>query len=153
MPCTRIMMKARVLSASISALLITAAPALAQEAARTPTDLDQLTVTGDRGVDPSLTILPVQVLTGDELVHRRKGGLGETLEGLPGVHLDNFGGGASRPVIRGQTLPRIEVLSDGANLFDAASVSPDHAITTDPMLLEAIEIICGPAAVCMAAVP
>jgi len=141
------MMNTRVLSASISALLITAAPALAQETSRTPTDLDQLTVTGDRGVDPSLTLLPVQVLTGEELVHRRKGALGETLEGLPGVHLDNFGGGASRPVIRGQTLPRIEVLSDGANLFDAASVSPDHAITTDPMLLEAIEIIRGPAAV------
>jgi iron complex outermembrane receptor protein len=63
------------------------------------------------------------------------------------VHLDNFGGGASRPVIRGQTLPRIEVLSDGANVYDASSVSPDHAIATDPMLLEAIEIIRGPAAV------
>jgi len=91
--------------------------------------------------------LPVQVLTGDELAHRRKGGLGETLAGLPGVHLDNFGGGASRPVIRGQTVPRIEILTDGANLFDASSVSPDHAITTDPLLLDTIEIQRGPAAV------
>ena len=91
--------------------------------------------------------LPVQVLAGDELAHRRQGGLGETLAGLPGIHLDNFGGGASRPVIRGQTLPRIEVLTDGANLFDVSSVSPDHAITTDPLLLDAIEIQRGPAAV------
>lgn len=91
--------------------------------------------------------LPVQVLSGDELAHRRQGGLGETLAGLPGVHLDNFGGGASRPVIRGQTLPRIEILTDGANLFDVSSVSPDHAITTDPLLLDAIEIQRGPAAV------
>ncbi|WP_347304552.1 TonB-dependent receptor (plasmid) [Croceibacterium sp. TMG7-5b_MA50] len=91
--------------------------------------------------------LPVRVLSGDELVHRRQGGLGETLAGLPGVHLDNFGGGASRPVIRGQTLPRIEVLSDGANLFDVSSISPDHAITTDPLLLDAIEIQRGPAAI------
>lgn len=90
--------------------------------------------------------LPVQVLSGDELAHRRQGGLGETLAGLPGVHLDNFGGGASRPVIRGQTLPRIEILSDGANLFDVSSVSPDHAITTDPLLLDTIEILRGPAA-------
>jgi len=93
------------------------------------------------------TPLPVIVLTGDELAHRRRGTLGETLDGLPGVHMDNFGAGASRPVIRGQTLPRIEILSDGANLFDVASVSPDHAIVTDPMLLDAIEIQRGPAAV------
>jgi len=63
------------------------------------------------------------------------------------VHLDNFGGGASRPVIRGQSVPRIEILTDGAPLFDASSISPDHAVTTDPLLLDAIEIQRGPAAV------
>jgi iron complex outermembrane receptor protein len=103
-------------------------------------------VTG-RSLDKESTALPVQVLAGEELAHRRQGGLGETLAGLPGVHLDNFGGGASRPVIRGQTLPRIEILSDGANLFDVSSISPDHAITTDPLLLDAIEIQRGPAAI------
>lgn len=90
--------------------------------------------------------LPVAVLSGDELANRRQGGLGETLAGLPGVHLDNFGAGASRPVIRGQTVPRIEILSDGANLFDVSSVSPDHAIATEPLLLDAIEVLRGPAA-------
>lgn len=105
----------------------------------------EIVVTG-RSLEAEENALPVQVLAGDELAHRREGGLGETLAGLPGVHLDNFGGGASRPVIRGQTVPRIEVLTDGANLFDVASVSPDHAITTDPLLLDAIEIQRGPAA-------
>lgn len=90
---------------------------------------------------------PVTILAGDELVHRRQGTLGETLNGLPGIHLDSFGAGASRPVIRGQTVPRIEILSDGANLFDASSVSPDHAIVTEPLLLDAIEVIRGSAAV------
>lgn len=104
-------------------------------------------VVNGRSLDRVETPLPVQVLAGDELAHRRQGGLGETLAGLPGVHLDSFGGGASRPVIRGQTLPRIEILTDGANLFDASSVSPDHAITTDPLLLDAIEIQRGPAAI------
>lgn len=109
---------------------------------------NDIIVTGHSlGGDESEAALPVQVLSGDELARRRHAGLGETLTGLPGVHLDNFGGGASRPVIRGQTLPRIEILSDGANLFDASSVSPDHAIATDPLLLEAIEIQRGPAAV------
>lgn len=107
----------------------------------------QIVVTGESLSGPDAdSALPVQVLSGDELAHRRQGGLGETLAGMPGVHLDNFGGGASRPVIRGQTVPRIEILTDGANLFDVSSVSPDHAITTDPLLLDAIEIQRGPAA-------
>lgn len=105
-----------------------------------------IVVTG-RSLDKESAALPVQVLSGEELAHRRQGGLGETLAGLPGVHLDNFGGGASRPVIRGQTTPRIEILTDGANLFDVSSISPDHAITTDPLLLDAIEIQRGPAAI------
>ncbi|MGD8177007.1 TonB-dependent receptor plug domain-containing protein [Marinimicrobium sp. ARAG 43.8] len=88
----------------------------------------------------------MQTLSGDELAHRRQGTIGETLGGLPGIHMDNFGGGVSRPVIRGQTMPRIEILSDGAALFDASSVSPDHAVTTDPLLLDAIEVVRGPIA-------
>lgn len=108
---------------------------------------DVIVVTGRSLSTPDLMPpLPVQLLSGDDLAHRRQGGLGETLAGLPGVHLDNFGGGASRPVIRGQTVPRIEILSDGANLFDVSSVSPDHAITTDPLLLDEIEILRGPVA-------
>lgn len=109
---------------------------------------DAIIVTASRSLSqPDLpTAIPVQVLSSDELAHRRQGGLGETLAGLPGVHLDNFGGGASRPVIRGQTVPRIEILTDGANLFDVSSVSPDHAITTEPLLLDGIEVLRGPAA-------
>ncbi|HEX8406470.1 MAG TPA: TonB-dependent receptor [Duganella sp.] len=108
---------------------------------------NRVVVTASRGTEVLPAMTPSQTLSGAELVHRRQGGLGETLAGLPGVHLDSFGGGASRPVIRGQTLPRIEILSDGAALFDVSSVSPDHAVTTDPLLLDAIEVIRGPAAV------
>ena len=131
----------------------TAMPAWAQEASSEQQNEERKARAGDivvtgRSLDTdNATLLPVQVLAGDALAHRRQGGLGETLAGLPGVHLDNFGGGASRPVIRGQTLPRIEVLTDGANLFDVSSISPDHAITTDPLLLDAIEIQRGPAAI------
>lgn len=113
---------------------------------RRPAGQSDIVVTG-RSFETVDAPLPVQVLGGDELAHRRQGGLGETLAGLPGIHLDNFGGGASRPVVRGQTVPRIEILTDGANLFDVSSISPDHAITTDPLLLDAIEIQRGPAAI------
>ena len=136
-----------------SALAFMPAAAWAQDSepekkARETRDGDTIVVTGQSlAVPEGIAPLPVTVLTGDALAHRRRGTLGETLDGLPGVHMDNFGAGASRPVIRGQTLPRIEVLSDGANLFDVSSVSPDHAIVADPLLLDAIEIQRGPAAI------
>src|SRR5690606_33408495 len=38
-----------------------------------------------------------------EQIFLRGGSLGELLNGLPGVHSDNFGNGASRPVVRGQS--------------------------------------------------
>lgn len=109
-------------------------------------DIDTIDVIGTLADHNSVSALPVQVLSGDALANRRQGGLGETLAGLPGVHLDSFGAGASRPVIRGQTVPRIEVLSDGANMFDVSSVSPDHAIASEPLLLDGIEVLRGPAA-------
>lgn len=91
------------------------------------------------------TATPVVVLAGDDLVRRRQSTLGETLAGQPGVHVDNFGGGSARPVIRGQTAPRVEVLSDSAAIQDASKISPDHAVVTEPLLLSGIEVLRGPA--------
>lgn len=120
---------------------------LAAEREPEPEPDSTVVVTARRDDAAPLNATPLSTLSGQELVRRRMGTLGETLAGLPGVHLDNFGAGAARPVIRGQTLPRIEVLSDGANLFDVSSISPDHGIATDPLLLDAIEVQRGPAAV------
>ena len=98
------------------------------------------------GLDLNSTTQPASVLEGDALVEKRGGTLGDTLDGLPGVHSDTFGGGASRPVIRGQTAPRVKALSDGSELMDASAISPDHAVTTEPLLAERIEVLRGPAA-------
>ena len=70
--------------------------------------------------------------------------LGEALAGQPGIHTDSFGGGASRAVIRGQNSPRVAILADSAQVMDASSISPDHAVTIEPMLSERIEILRGP---------
>src|SRR5690606_26859620 len=75
----------------------------------------------------------------------RSGTLGDMLNGLSGVHADSFGGGASRPVIRGQTSPRTEILSDGSSILDASDVSPDHAVTVDTLLAQRVEVLRGPA--------
>lgn len=92
------------------------------------------------------TATPVITLVGEDLIHRRQATLGETLAGQPGINFDNFGGGASRPIIRGQTAPRVQALTDGANIQDASTISPDHAVTTEPLLLRGIEVLRGPAA-------
>ncbi len=110
-------------------------------------EVGEVIVTGDplgrRGRDVASS---VAVVRGEELDHRRQSTLGETLTGLPGVNSDTFGGGASRPVIRGQTAPRVKVLTDGSALMDASEISPDHAVSGEPLLLEGIEILRGPSA-------
>ncbi|PJI97587.1 iron complex outermembrane receptor protein [Acidovorax sp. 69] len=89
---------------------------------------------------------PVSVLEGDELVRRREGTLGETLNSEPGITSSHFGAGASRPIIRGMDGPRVKVLSDGAELHDASTISPDHAVVSEPLLATQIEVLRGPSA-------
>src|SRR5690606_10530131 len=129
------------LSSTIPAFVPSAA--LAQSASQQPTEIIVSALPLERTVNEAET--PVIVLTGDDLHHRAQATLGETLAGEPGVSFDNFGGGASRPVIRGQTSPRVEVLSDGAAIQDASEISPDHAVVTEPLLLRGIEVLRGPA--------
>ena len=89
---------------------------------------------------------PATVLEGDDLVRRREATLGETLEREPGITSSHFGAGASRPIIRGMDGPRVKVLSDGAELHDASTISPDHAVASEPLLATQIEVLRGPSA-------
>lgn len=88
---------------------------------------------------------PTDVLQSDRLVQSREATLGETLESVPGVRSSNFGPGVGRPVIRGLDGARGKVLSDGIDVLDASTVSPDHAVTIEPLLAERIEVLKGPA--------
>lgn len=89
---------------------------------------------------------PVTTLSGDGLSLRRGSSLGETLDGLPGVSSSYFGPNANRPVIRGQDGDRIRVLSNSGGSLDASSLSFDHAVPIDPLVIERIEVLRGPAA-------
>ena len=42
--------------------------------------------------------------------------------------------------------PRVKVLSDGAELHDASTISPDHAVVSEPLLATQIEVLRGPSA-------
>lgn len=89
---------------------------------------------------------PASVLSGDALVRRRAGTLGETLDGLPGVAGSGFGPQANRPVIRGLDGDRIRLLDNGGATIDASNLSFDHAAAIDPLVAERIEVLRGPAA-------
>ena len=123
------------------------APGAAPTAAPAPASLPAVTVSASGlqlGAADMTT--PVTVLEGDELVRRREGTLGETLNSEPGITSSHFGAGASRPIIRGMDGPRVKVLTDGAELHDASTLSPDHAVVSEPLLATQIEVLRGPSA-------
>ena len=123
------------------------AQANAQAAPQTAGSLPPVTVSASGlqlGANEMTT--PTAVLEGDELVLRREATLGETLGSEPGITSSHFGAGASRPIIRGMDGPRVKVLSDGAELHDASTISPDHAVASEPLLATQIEVLRGPSA-------
>ncbi|MBL8343001.1 MAG: TonB-dependent receptor [Rubrivivax sp.] len=91
------------------------------------------------------TLQPAVVLGGTGLVLRRSATLGETLDGLPGVAASGFGPNASRPVIRGLDGDRVRLLENGGASVDASSLSFDHAPAIDPLRVERLEVLRGPA--------
>lgn len=85
------------------------------------------------------------ILAGDALQRSAQATLGETLAALPGVTSTYYGPGASRPLIRGLGGDRVRMLDNGIGSLDASNVSPDHNVSVEPLLVERIEILRGPA--------
>jgi iron complex outermembrane recepter protein len=129
---------------------ICSSPAWAQTSstaalASAPASLATVVVTGNPLGNDSV-VAPVDVLSGKDLQNRRAATLGETLNGLPGVSSTGFGPNASRPTIRGMEGDRIRILDNGGSMADASSLSDDHAVAIDPLTIERIEVLRGPAA-------
>ncbi|NWK53169.1 TonB-dependent receptor [Acinetobacter sp. SwsAc5] len=70
--------------------------------------------------------------------------IGDAMSDELGVYSNQYGSGSSRPVIRGQDGPRVKVLQHASETADVSMLSPDHAITVDPILAKQVEIIRGP---------
>ncbi|HEY9255099.1 MAG TPA: TonB-dependent receptor, partial [Stenotrophomonas sp.] len=123
-------------------------PALAAETAdekqrRSLQTLDTLHVTGV-SEESSKIATPHSIVSRERILSSDASTLGDAIEHLPGVRADNFGA-VSRPIIRGQTAPRVKVLADSSSLIDASEISPDHAVTVDPLLASRVEVLRGPA--------
>lgn len=144
----------RTLSALSFAAAALSAPAQTRPAAppadaavhEEPISLEQLIVTGSAFAKAQADLAQsTAALAGRALALQQSNSLGETLAGETGVAATYFGPGASRPVIRGLGGDRVRVLENGLGTFDVSNVSPDHAVSTEPLFVERIEVVRGPA--------
>jgi iron complex outermembrane recepter protein len=136
-------------SAGFTLALVLSAPAFAQDRTATGSDDDVHTREPIVVTAPyvrSLDILGnVSVLEGDELARDLRGQIGDSLTRQAGVSATSFTPGASRPVLRGFSGERVRVLTDGIGSIDVSNTSADHAVTIDPLTVERVEILRGPA--------
>ena len=147
-PFTTAMLAALSVPAAAQTVAQTVAPTDAQAAppaSQSATSTATVVITGI-ALGSALLAQPSSVLSGDALTLRRAGTLGETLSGQAGVSSSDFGPQASRPVIRGLDGDRIRLLDNGGASADASNLSFDHAVAVDPLVVERIEVLRGPAA-------
>ncbi|ANB92006.1 hypothetical protein MOVS_08480 [Moraxella ovis] len=83
------------------------------------------------------------ILVKKEALKTRPTTLGDALDGELGIHSNQFGGGASAPIIRGQEGKRITILQNNADVIDMAHLSPDHAVMVDTILARQVEVVRG----------
>lgn len=107
--------------------------------------LDRVVTTGNPLGSAALTQAS-NVLSGDALTVTRGATLGETLSNLPGVASTYFGPNSNRPSIRGLDGDRVRMLSNAGASVDASSLSFDHAVPVDPLVVDRIEVLRGAAA-------
>ena len=122
-----------------------ATPTSPSVAAPASTTLKAVTITGNP-LGTSDLIAPAAQYSGAALLLRSQSTLGETLDGTPGVSSTYFGPNASRPIIRGLDGDRIRILQNSGASIDASGLSYDHAVPSDPISMERIEVLRGPGA-------
>jgi iron complex outermembrane recepter protein len=88
---------------------------------------------------------PAYSLNRVELQEKAAPSLGEILDGSPGVAMRSFGSAPSRPVIRGLDGDRVLILQNSERMGDMSSTAHDHAVALDPLAIERVEVIRGPA--------
>jgi iron complex outermembrane receptor protein len=138
-------LRAVLLAATATLALTSAASAQSQDGSSRPADLGEIVVTAAPfGISADATTIAVDVLDEEALLSAPSQSLGDILNGLPGVRSTSFSAGASRPVIRGLSGPRVQVLTNGLGLIDASSLSPDHQVAADPGEAVRIEVLRGP---------
>jgi iron complex outermembrane recepter protein len=113
----------------------------------TALELAAVVVTGTAGERAAGDVYqPTSVIGEAELRRRLATSLAATIAHEPGIHQRYNGPAASQPVIRGMGGDRVLVLEDGRRTGDLYATASDHAVTSDPLTAERIEVVRGPAA-------
>jgi len=134
----------RILLSAASAWTALSGVAIAQSRPQADTVDDVIVTAAPYGVSQRASVIATDVVDEQALAVAPAQSLGDLLSSQPGLRSTSFAPGASRPVIRGLSGPRVQVLSNGIGLIDASSVSPDHAVATDPAEASRIEVVRGP---------
>ncbi|MBA2736492.1 MAG: TonB-dependent receptor [Pyrinomonadaceae bacterium] len=107
---------------------------------------EQVTVTASgEEVSTFDSFQSVSTLGANEIAQRNSTSIGEVLEREPGVAKRSFGPGTARPVIRGFDGDRVLVLQNGVRVGSIGSGSGDHGEPIDPLSVERLEVVKGPA--------
>jgi iron complex outermembrane receptor protein len=107
---------------------------------------DEVTVTASGSEETSFnSIQSVTSVGATEIAEKNAISLGELLDNEPGIAKRSFGPGSARPVIRGFDGDRVLVLQDGMRIGSLGSQSGDHAEPIDPLAVDRIEVVKGPA--------
>ncbi|MFU8812435.1 MAG: TonB-dependent receptor, partial [Balneolaceae bacterium] len=88
---------------------------------------------------------PAQSFNAETLQRNAAAGLGDILNGSPGVASRSFGPATTRPVIRGFDGDRVLVIQNGERMGDLSATAVDHAIGLDPLAMDRVEVVRGPA--------
>lgn len=126
---------------------LSAGPTLGQDQAPASSITVEIVVVTASPLSKSRDQFSTLVGTADRDDLTREGGLNiaDSLTQIPGVHTTGFAVGAGRPVIRGFDASRVRVLENGLGSFDVSDVSPDHGVAIDPLAMQRVEIVRGPA--------
>jgi iron complex outermembrane recepter protein len=112
----------------------------------TPLSIPGVQVTATPGSREALgTAQATTQLSGRQLERSLGGTLARTLEGQPGMGVRYNGPAAASPVLRGMTGDRILILQDGQRVADLSGSADDHSVTVDPLGVQRIEVVRGPA--------
>jgi len=131
---------------TLALLAGTVVSTLAHAAGSDTDTLDTVTITASPlDEDEYHMAQPATVLFGGELKRKLHPTIGETLAREPGISSTYFGPGASRPIIRGLGASRVRILESGMSSMDVADLSPDHAVSIEPLAATQIEVLKGPA--------
>ncbi len=107
---------------------------------------EQVTVTASGAEQSTFDAFQSVVTLGtNEIAQRNPISIGEVLEREPGVAKRSFGPGTARPVIRGFDGDRVLVLQNGVRVGSIGSSSGDHGEPIDPLSVERLEVVKGPA--------